>query len=118
MSTMPKNPNADQIAAAIDTIAAGLDKAANGLATLRQLFAGTQSQNEEFDPKDPRNKHDVGGTGKLTPRGVEICYRLFDQGLTRYAVSQAMGISFGGATHRYDTWQKAGGINRQKQPLD
>ena len=67
-----------------------------------------------FNPKDARNKTP---DGKLTPRGVEVCYRLFDQGKTRYAVKEAMGISFGAATHRLHAWNKAGGTNRQKNAI-
>jgi hypothetical protein len=74
-----------------------------------------QPQKNDFDPRDKRNKlYD----GKLTERGVEICYRLFDDGKTRYAVSNAMDISFGAATHRFAVWQKAGGRDRQKRWLD
>lgn len=112
-------PQPDPIAQALDTIAAGMDKMSVGLATLRQLLTNEQAQPEtEFDPKDPTNKFEVGGLEKLTPRGVEICYRLFDKGMTRYAVAQAMDISFGAATHRHAAWQKAGGTERVKQPLD
>lgn len=109
----------DQISTALDTIAAGIDKMSSGLATLRQLLACDQPVVEvDFDPKDPLNKHEVGGLPKLTQRGVEICYRLFDKGMSRYAVAQAMDISFGAATHRYAAWQKVGGHDREKQPLD
>lgn len=112
-------PQPDQIGAALDAIAAGMEKMTAGLATLRQLLTADQPPADiEFDPKDTRNKHTVGGLGKLTPRGVEICYRLFDQGMSRYAVAQAMDISFGAATHRYAAWQKVGGPEREKQPLD
>ena len=69
----------------------------------------------EFAPKDARNKF---ADGKLTPRGVEICYRFFDAGRTRYAVAEAMGISYGAATHRLDAWKKAGGSEREKLSLD
>lgn len=69
----------------------------------------------ELDPKDPRNKFP---DGKLTPRGVEVCYALFDAGRTRYAVAEAMAISYGAATHRLDAWKKAGGSERQKLSLD
>jgi len=72
-------------------------------------------QSAEFDPKDARNKLP---DGKLTARGVEICYRLFEIGRTRYAVSQAMGISFGAADHRLAAWKKAGGSSRPKMRLD
>lgn len=63
-----------------------------------------------FNPKDPRNKM---SDGKLSPRGVEVCYRLFDAGKTRYAVKEALGISFGAATHRFQAWTKAGGVKRK-----
>lgn len=63
----------------------------------------------EFDPMDPRNKMP---DGKLTERGVEVCYRLFDEGKTRYAVAKAMDISFGAATHRQHAWRKARGLDQ------
>lgn len=113
------SPQPDQITAALDTISAGMDKMAAGIATLRQLLSPDQTPTDVgFDPKDPLNKFEVGGLEKLTPRGVEICYRLFDKGMTRYGVAQAMDISFGAATHRHGAWQKAGGLERVKQPLD
>lgn len=119
MVTTNANTQQDQITGALDTMAAGMEKMAAGLATLRQLLSPDQQQpGDEFDPKDPGNKYEVGGLEKLTPRGVEICYRLFDAGSSRYAVAQAMDISFGAATHRYGAWQKAGGLERAKQPLD
>ena len=81
---------------------------------LERLRGMVQPQTIEFDPKDPRNKLP---DGKLTPRGVEICYRLFDKGQTRYAVKEAMGISFMAATYRHNAWVKAGGAKRQKLPI-
>lgn len=69
---------------------------------------------DDLDAKSPLNKNGAN----LTPRGVEVCYRLYDQGKTRYAVAQAMDISYGAATHRYHAWQKLGGSNRERQPLD
>ena len=88
----------------IDNIQAELDR-------LRGLL---EPRLPEFDPKDPRNK---ASDGKLTSRGVEICYRLFDKGATRYAVSRAMNISFGAASHRLKAWQKVGGTARTKMRL-
>jgi hypothetical protein len=82
---------------------------------LQRLRGLVQPQAMEFDPKDPRNKLP---DGKLTPRGVEVCYHLFDIGKTRYAVKEAMGISYGAATHRLDAWQKAGGSKREKMAID
>ena len=84
-------------------------------AQLDQLEALVSPSASDFDPKDPRNKL---SDGKLSDRGVEVCYRLFDNGLTRYAVKEAMNISFGAATYRFEAWQKLGGVNRTKSSLD
>lgn len=56
-------------------------------------------------------------SGKLTDRGVEVCYRLFDAGKSRNTVGAEMKISFGVATHRFEAWKTAGGLDRKKQPL-
>src|SRR5690606_5832749 len=64
-----------------------------------------------FDPADPRNKT---CDGKLTPDGVECCYRLFDEGKSRYSVARSMKISFAAATHRFQAWIKEGGGERRK----
>jgi hypothetical protein len=61
------------------------------------------------DPRDPRNKNGVN----LSPQGVELCYRMFDQGMTRYAVKEAFGISFGAADYRHRKWLAAGGASRR-----
>lgn len=87
------------VLALIDTIQADLDR-------LRGLV---QPQAGEFDPGDPRNKT---CDGKLTPQGVECCYRMFDAGKSRYSVARAMKISFAAATHRFQAWTKAGGNRR------
>lgn len=92
------------IEAVIDSLQAQLDR-------LRGLL---KPQEMDLDPKDPRNKLP---DGKLSTRGVEICYRLFDEGETRYAVKEAMSISFGAATHRLQAWKKAGGFKRQKMQI-
>src|SRR5438046_282590 len=72
------------------------------------LRPASRSKEEELDPKSPLNK----SGNNLTKRGVEVCYRLFDRGCTRYAVAGAMGISYGAATHRFHAWEKLGGANR------
>lgn len=71
-------------------------------------------QEEELDPRNPLNKTDQF----LTPRGIEVCYRLFDMGKSRYAVAEALQISYGAATHRFHQWEKLGGKDRKRQPLD
>lgn len=107
------------IAEAFDNITAGLERVLTGFGHLKSLLASEDvADTAEFDPKDPANKREVGGLKKFTPRGVEICYRLFDAGKSRYAVATAMDISFGAANHRYEAWKRIGGLNRTKQPLD
>jgi hypothetical protein len=104
------------IAQTLDNIIEGLERTATGFRTLKSLLPDLERKiAPKLDPKDPANKFEVGGLMKLTPRGVDVCYHLFDIGLRRYAVARAMGISFGAATHRYQTWKKEGGVNRAKR---
>jgi hypothetical protein len=77
------------------------------------LNPDTPAAEDDLDTASPLNKSDQF----LTPRGVEVCYRLFDAGKTRYAVAEAMKISYGAATHRYHAWEKLGGKARERQPL-
>lgn len=81
---------------------------------LKQLRGLVQPQSSIPDPRDPRNK---SPDHKLTPRGVEICYMLFDQGASPYRVAKELDISHGAATYRQRSWQKAGGVNREKMAL-
>ena len=107
------------MAEAIDDITDALERVTAGFRTLKSLLLPEEeTDTAEFDPKDPANKYEVGGVMKLTAQGEEICYRLFDAGKTRYAVCNLMEISFGAATHRLDAWNKLGGANRIKQPLN
>lgn len=105
---------------AIDGMIAGHQQIIASLLLLRDIQpVADQGDGEEFDPSDhAKNKFHVGGLDKLTPRGVEICYRLFDAGKTRNAVCTLMEISFGAANHRYNAWLKLGGAGRTKQPLN
>ena len=103
---------------ALDEVIAGLQRTITGLNMLREAGpVPEEADREDFDPKDPANKYEIGGLEKLTPRGAEICYRLFDAGKSRYAVADLMGISFGAANHRYGSWLKAGGAQRRRMPL-
>lgn len=81
---------------------------------LERLRALVQPPLAAFDPADPRNK---AGDGKLTPQGVECCYRMFDEGKSRYSVSRQMRISFAAATHRFQSWMKAGAEKRTRPRL-
>jgi hypothetical protein len=73
------------------------------LASFERLRALVQPQKPEFDPRDPANKT---GEGKLTDQGIKVCFALFEGGEPRYAVSRALGISFGAADYRYRQWQR------------
>lgn len=78
-------------------------------ADLLRLKGMLEPAPEKFDPANPHNKT---CDGKLTEEGVECCYRLFDEGKSRYSVARAMKISFAAATHRFNAWRKAGGEKR------
>ena len=66
------------------------------------------------DGLDQRNK-----TGQfLTPRGMEILYRVFDEGGGYNRAARMLSISQGAAKNRKDLWVKLGGLTRTKQILD
>jgi len=66
------------------------------------------------DGHDPRNKNGLN----LTPRGVEILYRVFDKGGGYNKAAKMLKITQGAAKNRKAIWTKLGGINRKKQVLD
>ena len=66
------------------------------------------------DGHDPRNKNGMN----LTPRGVEILYRVFDDGGGYNRASKMLNISQGAAKNRKACWVKAGGLSRKKQLLE
>jgi hypothetical protein len=68
----------------------------------------------KFDPANPQNKT---ADGKLSGEGVECCYRMFDEGKSRYSVARAMKISFTAATHRFKAWREVGGASRKRVRL-
>lgn len=78
-------------------------------ADLHRLKAMLEAPPGALDPTNPHNKTTEG---KLTADGVACCYRMFDEGQSRYSVSRAMKISFAAATHRFNAWRKAGGTKR------
>lgn len=83
-------------------------------ADLQRLKGMVEQELEKFDPANPHNKT---SDGKLSSEGVECCYRLFDEGKTRYTVARQMKISFAAATHRFNAWRKAGGAKRKHELL-
>ena len=80
-------------------------------ADIQRLKGILEPSLEKYDPANPLNKT---CDGKLTADGVECCYRMFDQGKSRYSVARSLKISFAAATHRFNAWRKAGGEKRQR----
>jgi len=78
-------------------------------ADLDRLKGMVEQGAPKFDPANPGNKT---VDGKLSDEGVECCYRMFDEGASRYSVARAMKISFAAATHRFNAWRKAGAEKR------
>lgn len=83
-------------------------------ADLDRLKGLVESAVPKFDPANPHNKT---VDGKLSEEGVECCYRMFDEGASRYSVARQMKISFAAATHRFNAWRKAGGDKRVRELL-
>lgn len=110
---MPVNPSASNAARTPPATEAAMvveliERIESDLARLKGLL---EPPAQAFDPSDPRNKT---CEGKLTPQGVECCYRMFDEGKSRYSVARSMKISFAAATHRFSAWLKAGGKERSR----
>lgn len=72
-------------------------------------LTGTEFDNAERYPAHPLHKYE---DGRLTQRGVEICYRLFDSDRSPMAVAHLMDISLQAARHRYKLWNASGGKTR------
>lgn len=65
----------------------------------------------ELDPRHPLNKYD---DGRLTKRGEEICYRLFDLERSPMAVAHLTGLSLVAVKKRHRMWIALGGAQRSK----
>lgn len=65
--------------------------------------------------QDPANKTENGVN--LTERGVEVLYRLFDDGAGYNRASKSLGITQTAARHRKGAWEKAGGRDRVRKEL-
>jgi hypothetical protein len=65
----------------------------------------------ECDPRHPLSHYD---DGRLTKRGVEICYRLFDRDKSAMAVAHLTGLSLIAARKRRRMWEDIGGKDRTK----
>lgn len=117
MSDSPTN-----VIAAVETMRADLIANINlACDTLISTVSPKAKQPDPFfkfptlqDGHDPRNKNGLN----LTPRGVEILYRVFDDGGGYNRAAKMLSISQGAAKNRKACWLKAGGMNRHKQLLD
>jgi hypothetical protein len=63
----------------------------------------------EYAPDHPRNHFE---DKRLTKRGVETCYRLFDLGKSEMAVAHLMRLSLFAVKKRRKMWVKLGGKSR------
>jgi hypothetical protein len=71
-----------------------------------QVEEGTPDQEQHCHPL---NQYD---NKRLTQRGEEICYRLFDKGKSPMAVAHLMGIPLKAARKRHGMWRASGGAGR------
>ena len=70
-------------------------------------------QGEDY-PAHPLHHYD---NDRLTRRGEEVCYRLFDKGASVPAVALLMRLSIASARHRKKLWEGAGGSKRVQVDL-
>ena len=77
-------------------------------------LAGTELAETDCNPRYPLNKYN---DGRLTKRGIEICYRFFDMGNSRLAVAHLTGLSLAAARKRQKTWKALGGCDRVKADI-
>ena len=96
----------------IDQISVLLGAAQRNLDRIREILAAREEY-ADLAPLSADNKN-----GKfLSERGIEVCYRLFDNDENSYAVARLMNISYTAAANRHASWEKAGGKKRQPRPL-
>lgn len=74
------------------------------LASLRKFFA--RYQNDLLNLRHPG--------GRMTPRGGEICFRLFDENFDFLIICQVFEMKLPSILRRYKIWRSLGGKSRQK----
>lgn len=79
-----------------------------------ELLSGHEIINEQNSPLW-LNQYD---NKRLTRRGVEICYRLFDRGKSALAIAFMMDISLTSARKRQRMWKAIGGLTRPAVDFD
>jgi hypothetical protein len=77
---------------------------------LNEQISAFESLVEENNPQYDNNR--------LTRRGQEVCYRMFDLGQSAMAVAHLMGISLAAARKRYRSWSAAGAEGRLTVDLE
>jgi hypothetical protein len=86
---------------------------------IKQLNSELSLKGRVFvDEQDPRHPYNTYDDNRLTRRGVEICYRLFDAGKSLMAVAHLMGLSLHAARKRHTRWLERGGKRRPKIDFD
>ena len=79
----------------------------NRMQTIRELNDELALPEAEFGvghhPRDPENKH---ANGRLTERGIRMCYLLYDLGKSPMAVALLMEMSLGAAKKRQAQWER------------
>ena len=109
-------------AAAIEALRTRLHKHVDTACSelIAQLSPGVQPEIVTFksptlaDGHDPLNKNGQN----LTPRGVEILYRVFDEGGGYNRAAKMLNITQGAAKNRKAIWVKLGGVDRKKEIID
>ena len=118
----PINKDTSTAIAAVEALRATLHATVNqacdtlvaALAPEAETNAATFKKPTLADGHDPRNKNGLN----LTDRGIEILYRVFDDGGGYNRAAKMLNITQGAAKNRKGLWLKAGGLNRKKQVLD
>lgn len=91
------------------------DKINTEIQQARSVFHG------ELDPRHPRNfkrptqvgREEFRHSNKLTPRGVKICFELFEAGFRTIVVAYLMGLTLRSVERRFVAWQESVSIRRQ-----
>jgi hypothetical protein len=88
-------------------------------ATVKELNSELDLRKTEFtgdlEPRHPLNHYD---DRRLTKRGLEICFRLFDLDKSPMAVAHLLGLSLIAIKRRYKQWKALGGKRRLKADLN
>jgi len=112
----------DEISAAVEAARqdahAGVDRSFDAL--LQRLIPQARKSSGKYvykteltdeDCRDPRNKNGHN----LTPEGLEILFRLLDQGAGYNSAGRKMSITQTAVKNRKKDWEKAGGQDRVKR---